>query len=109
MINLLLPPLYQQHFFAQPQPQLYHPITAPTQNTTNLQSINVTKPESNSEFSNQMQNESPLIAAQTEDPPNSVEESTFTTGYITEPTTEKQLEFRPVQKKMSERSKSFQK
>lgn len=118
MINLLLPPLYQQHYFAQPQPQLYQPLlsTKPSSNSTNvIKSTQVAvQPEKNADASesssqsDQIQNESPFAVL------SNAENSTTTpiqktTSETTEPinfTNEKQLEFKPVLKKQHERKKS---
>lgn len=123
MINLLLPPLYQQHYFAQPQPQLYQPVPSPTSNASNVRTVQSIRidastqpPEANSQ-SDQIQNESPFAVLQTvEIPttsteiPNTKEATTYSTEESTEATvvpTEKPLEFKPVQKK--ERNKIQQK
>lgn len=118
---MLLPPLYQQHYYAQPQPQLYQPLPSPPSANTssshsvqnivqNAQSSEVTSPE----VSDQIQNESPFSVSQTiENPADSKDapdsKNTTTADEPPETTTERQLEFKPVQKKPSERNKSFPK
>lgn len=121
MINMLLPPLYQQHYFAQPQPQLYQPLPSPTTNSTNIvKSTQVASPEkstetaseSNSNQLNEIQNESPFAiqstvrtSASSTDTPTTAHESAEATVLPTE----KQLEFKPVQKKPHDRNKFSQK
>lgn len=113
MINLLLPPLYQQHYFAQPQPQLYQPIRLPASQTA-FQSENTTRTsftsESNASSIDAMQNESPMavlnaiISASTETIDDKLDKiDSFASS------TEKILEFRPVQKKPNNRIKPISK
>lgn len=124
MINLLLPPLYQQHYFAQPQPQLYQPLPSPPSNTSNVRTVQSIRtdentqqpPEANSQ-SDQIQNESPFAVSQTveisttsTEMSSTKEVTTYSTDESTDATavpTEKSLEFKPVQKK--ERNKIHQK
>lgn len=111
MINLLLPPLYQQQYFAQPKPQLYQPVLPTT--TISLDSTNHSKPANESD---QMQNESPINITST------VNNLTVPSGqqhqlneitplaveHAAEASTEKQLEFKPVQKKTGDRLRQLQ-
>lgn len=104
MINLLLPPSYQQHYFAQPKPQLYQPIlpfsTISLNSTNNLKTSNETDP---------MQNESPMnISAASIDQLNLTEATTMPMEDTTETITEKQLQFKPVQKKTGDRFRQLQ-
>lgn len=124
MINLLLPPLYQQHYYAQPQPQLYQPLPSPSSNSSTVRTVqstqfdNRTIPEENSQQSDQIQNESPFAILQnvegpvtSTDTPSLKDTTTIATEESFEPTfmpTEKQLEFKPV-KKSQERNKTYQK
>lgn len=113
MINMLLPPLYQQHYFAQPQPQLYQPLPSPPSNSSNSNSAqNSQTSEAVSHVSDQIQNESPYSVSPTS-PPTSTDvpltKNTTSAEDSTESITEKQLEFKPVQKKISDRNKSFPK
>lgn len=113
MINLVLPPLYQQHYFAQPQPQLYQPIRLPASQTAflpeNTTQSSIT-PDSNPSSIDTMQNESPMavlnanISALTE---KSNDKPERTDSFAT--STEKILEFRPVQKKPNNRIKPISK
>lgn len=103
MINLLLPPLYQQHYVAQPQPELYQPIrTQISQDLalTQQQLVNITE-STTPNSSDAMQNESPLSDTDVQ----SITES----SEITESQTERILEFKPVQKKQNDRSKLIKK
>lgn len=108
MINLLLPPLYQQQYFAQPKPQLYEPPLSFPQTSPN--SANDFKPSNDTD---QIQNESPINATSYEDNiPISIdpqfnlnEITTLAIDDTTETITEKQLEFKPVQKKIGDRVK----
>lgn len=107
MINLLLPPLYQQHYFAKPKPELYQPF--PPLSTLSLNSTNIVG-ESNE--SDQIQNESPTTiklmmnnATAPIEPLNVSESATLATEDTTEPITERQLKFKPVQKKTGDRLK----
>lgn len=115
MINMLLPPLYQQHYFAQPQPQLYQPLPSPPSNSSNSNSVQSSQTsEAVSHVSDQIQNESPYSVSPTvESPPTSTDvpltKNTTSIEDSTESITEKQLEFKPVQKKITDRNKSFPK
>lgn len=121
MINLLLPPLYQQHYFAQPQPKLYQPLPLPSTNSTNVVKSMQVSPsakssevsESSAHQSNEIQNESPFAVATpitSTDTPYQKEVTTVQeSNEATILPTEKQLEFKPVQKKPHDRSKSNQK
>lgn len=121
MINMLLPPLYQQHYFAQPQPYLYQPLSMPSTNSTNVvKSTQVAPSENSSDLtendshqSNEIQNESPFAVgnpAASTDTPNQKETTTIQeSSEATILPTEKQLEFKPVQKKPHERNKLNQK
>ncbi|XP_031640034.1 uncharacterized protein LOC116352001 [Contarinia nasturtii] len=123
LINLLLPPLYQQQYFAQPQPQLYQPLPSihPQSNLSNVvKSTQVAvqpekttdDPETSSQL-DQIQNESPFAVLSNVD--NSTDapiKKSTTINETTEPTNftnEKHLEFKPVQKKTNERKKPYQK
>lgn len=126
MINLLLPPSYQQHYYAQPQPQLYEPLPSPPSlNSTNVVKStqisqlqkNTTESEKNLQ-SDQIQNESPLAILSEDDPINSIDptiqKDATTSSFVqstesTILTTEKSLEFKPLHKKLSERRKTTQK
>lgn len=125
MMNLLLPPLYQQHYYAQPQPQLYQPLPSPPSNSSHVKTVQSTRlenrtiSEENLQQSDQIQNESPFAVSQTVEEPEtstdtaiSKDATTITIDEPIEPTnmpTEKQLEFKPVLKKTQERHKSYQK
>lgn len=107
MINLLLPPLYQQHYFAQPQPLLYQPIQSQSSNDqssipTQTQLGNGTE-SSVSNLTDAIQNESPLSGLEIDNQGTTEPLDTF------EAQTEKTLEFRPVQKKQNHRPKLMQK
>lgn len=119
MINMVLPPPYQQHYFAQPQPHLYQPLQktpAPTTTAAPIKSDDSTKSwksidENAADSTNPIQNESPsavLYDNNTKSPQGSSEKeqwldelATTTTTIPTTiaTTTEKLLHFRPVQKK----------
>lgn len=108
MINLLLPPLYQQHYVAQVQPQLYQPIQPATPNppyspVTRTDSVSVDTESSTPSTTDAMQNESPLAGSDGETDTNT--ESLA----ATDDQTERVLEFKPVQKKQNDRIKSIQK
>lgn len=111
MINLLLPPLYQQHYFAQPKPQLYQPILP--HSTTSLNSANDSK---SSNASDQLQNGSPTnISSAIDSTTASIDKfnvSQVTTVPMEEDATaavtEKQLQFKPVQKKTGDRFRQSQ-
>lgn len=98
MINLMLPPLYQQHYFAQPQPHLYQSIQIPMKTQTE----NSTEILDTFESNDSMQNESPMAVV------NSTYESNEKTNgkesFAT--STEKMIRFRPVQKKQNNPLKS---
>lgn len=113
MINLLLPPLYQQHYFAQPKPQLYQPIlplsTTPLNSSNDLKSPN--------EPIDLMQNESPLNISSAIDSSATASIDKLNLNQVTttvsmeedtttEAITEKQLKFKPVQKKTGDRFRS---
>lgn len=103
LVNLLLPPLYQQHYFAQPQPQLYQPLLIPT---STMQSVPVTAtailPTEETPV-DQVQNESPI----SEQTSNTSINDTQNIRQIDDSTeaipisTERILEFRPVQKRQN--------
>lgn len=116
MINLLLPPLYQQHYFAQPKPQLYQPLLPLS--TISLNATNDSKPSGESD---QMQNESPInissamdstaafsSSSSSIDQLNLIEVTTLPMRDTTETITEKQLKFKPVQKKTGDRFRQMQ-
>lgn len=108
MINLLLPPLYQQHTFAQPQPQLYEPLpppATPSVNTISLRSANETM-DASSQSLERIQSESPSILPTMSPSVANLQSDNQTTDDVAEPVTEKQLKFRPVQKKINGRNVS---
>lgn len=124
MINLLLPPLYQQHYFAHPNPQLYEPLpstttaTTSTTTTTAPPSINAATVNSSNETLEspplqsdeaenraQLHTSSPLTIFTASTISNNSKESTLSDESVTEIVTERQLKFRPVQKKINERMK----
>lgn len=116
MLNLILPPPYQQHYFAQPQPQLYQPSptstteipTTPEPSTTKAwNSIDANVVDS----TDSIQNESPLVYENVTLPtpnlsnkkhPN--DDLAVETTIATATATEKMLHFRPVQKKSDKES-----
>lgn len=106
-INLLLPPSYQQHYFAQPNPTLYQPIPTPAIRDATSQMyelVNITKSSTTSKVDmppERMQNESPLS--------DSDIQSTTETIEFPQSETERVLEFRPVHKKQHHSPKSYQK
>lgn len=123
MINMLLPPLYQQHYFAQSNPKLYEPLESTTTTTTTttattptsidngiLNSSNET-PESPPLLSDEAENQaqpltsSPLTISAASTILNNLEENTVSDEAVKETMTERQLKFRPVQKKTNERNK----
>lgn len=110
MINLLLPPLYQQHIFAQPQPQLYEPSPESPSTTVLSKLTNETSqlPEevSNRSSSSTLPTIRTFVDRQQSDSSDVKEVTTLIAEDITEHVTEKQLKFRPVQKKVNERNKS---
>lgn len=112
MINLLLPPLYQQQYFAQPKPQLYQPLLPFS--TISINSTNDPKASNDSE---QMQNESPInitsivdnVTVANDDQQLKLNKVTpLAMEHTTEAITEKQLEFKPVQKKTGDRFRQSQ-
>lgn len=112
MINLLLPPLYQQQYFAQPKPQLYQPI--PALSTLSSNSTNGSRSPNESD---QIQNESPVnissAAGSTTASIDTLNLSQATTLSVEDDTmgatTEKQLKFKPVQKKTVDRFRQLPK
>lgn len=127
MLNLLLPLAYQNHFYAQAQPHLYQTLPAPP-----VSQESKLQPQSNLMPTDQIQNESPMAVS------NSINESTPNENAINlpknettkadiipnngvtitsmRPTTERNdlsseriLEFRPVQKKLMSRPKIYSK
>lgn len=129
MLNVLLPPIYQNNFFAHPQPYLYEAITEPTlpiaattQRTVSQQTASSTQPnvEQTTPASavERMQNESPLAVLNNEtnafkyanesSADLNVTTPSFewdTKPFDTDSSTERVLEFRPVEKKIANRSK----
>lgn len=106
-INLLLPPLYQQHYFAKSNPTLYQPIPTPiTQDAASqmYESANITKSSTTSKVDmlpERMQNESPLSDSNIQPTTESIE--------FPQTETERALEFKPVHKKQYHSPKSYQK
>lgn len=128
MINLVLPPTYQQQYFAQAQPQLYEPLPASTPSPSPITETppkpdDTTKSWSSMDSTNSVQNESPL-AVLYDNVTSSIQDSSKKPQYVDElvsakknsataatttmpmsttatttTTTEKILHFRPVQKK----------
>lgn len=104
-INLLLPPLYQQHYFAQPNPTLYQPISSPATPDAASQmdeSPNITKSSTTSNVdmpSEPMQNERPLSDSDIQPTTESIE--------FPQTETERLLEFKPVHKKQHQSPKSY--
>lgn len=109
MINLLLPPLYQQHYIAQPKPQLYYPLVSSDSSMTDTNTSTEFLTESQAD---QFQNESPYSISPTmanislTDHLKQKNSSVSTTENPIESVTEKQLKFRPVQNKMKGRNKA---
>lgn len=109
MLNLILPPPYQQHYFAQPQPQLYEspptptteiPITPEPSTTKAWNSIDASVIDS----TDSIQNESPLVyqnvTLSTQDSSNKTQPNDdLVVASTMASATEKMLHFRPVQKK----------
>lgn len=112
MINMLLLPMYQQHYFAQAQPQLYQPLPSPPSNSSNSHSVQSSQvSEATSHASDQIQNESPFSVSQSAENPDAALNSKNSTSAedSTETTTEKQLEFKLVRKKPNDRNKAMPK
>lgn len=108
-INLLLPPLYQQHYFANPNPTLYQPIPIPTPTIRDeasqmYESANITKSSTTNKIDmspEHMQNESPLSDSDVQHTTESIEFSPSES--------ERVLEFKPVHKKQHHSTKSYKK
>lgn len=116
MLNLLLPPMYQnRHYFAQPHPALYQPLEPPlpvATATTTAKPLTPPSPSINKSTSlaDQVQNESPLaVDSTTHTTEASARAEPLTTTSKTvdraDHVSERILEFRPVPKKQTVRPK----
>lgn len=113
MLNFLLPPMYQQHYFGQPQPQLYQPLQVPTPSSVTPATAFAKVPIETTTIS-QIQNESPMVEEspaiivndtlkpnQTNNFTKNTTISNLKSNETISTTTERILEFRPVQKKQN--------